>query len=346
MYATGGPDPDPPSPRSAAGETTGVGAGSSAPSTAQGPIPGYLLIADRGNNRLLLVDGRKRILWRYPGAGKPPSFPFTYDDDAFCAPGWRSIITNEEDQQTIELLSFPGGRVQWHYGHPGSPGSAAGFLNTPDDAYLLADGTRTVADIGNCRVLFLSPAGHVTRQLGTTGVCQHDPPGYLAGPNGDTPTPDGGMLVTEITGSWIDKFTANGKLAWSVQAPVGYPSDAQPLAGGRILLADYSSPGHVLILDRKGNVLWRYGPASGGAALDHPSLALMLPGGLIAVNDDYRHRVVLIDRRRERIVWQYGRTDVAGSGPGLLDVPDGIDFLPARVAARVPAIHRLVSSTP
>src|SRR5947208_3330990 len=125
MYATGGsgPEADPPSPGSGVTEATarGAGAQTQAASSAPGPIPGYLLVADRGNNRLLLVDGRKRVLWRYPGPGKPPSFPFTYDDDAFFAPDWRSIITNEEDQQTIELLSFPGGRVQWHYGHPGSP---------------------------------------------------------------------------------------------------------------------------------------------------------------------------------------------------------------------------------
>src|SRR5206468_1839448 len=36
-----------------------------------GPIPGLLLIADRGNDRILLVDNRKRILWRYP----PPAGP-------------------------------------------------------------------------------------------------------------------------------------------------------------------------------------------------------------------------------------------------------------------------------
>src|SRR5436190_11756890 len=30
------------------------------------PFSGRLLIADRGNNRLLLVDSHKRILWRYP----------------------------------------------------------------------------------------------------------------------------------------------------------------------------------------------------------------------------------------------------------------------------------------
>jgi hypothetical protein len=104
------------------------------------------------------------------------------------------------------------------------------------------------------------------------------------------------------------------------------------------VVADYSSPGHVLIMDRAGKVLWTYGPAFGPGSLDHPSLALMLPNGLIAVNDDYNHRVVLIDRRRKRIVWQYGHDGSPGTAPGYLHTPDGMDFLPYRVAARHPAI--------
>ena len=302
------------------------------------PIPGYLLIADRGNDRMLLVDGRKRILWRYPKPGQRPSFPFHYDDDAFFTPGWGSIVSQQEDQQTIQRISFPGRRVQWSYGHIGATGSTAGYLHTPDDAYVLPDGTTTVADVANCRILYISPAHRVVHQLGTTGVCAHDPPRSFASPNGDTPLPGGGVLVTEITGSWIDAIGPNGKLQWSVQAPVAYPSDAQPLPGGRILLADYSSPGHVLIIDRAGKVLWSYGPASGAGSLDHPSLALMLPNGLIAVNDDYNHRVVLIDPRRKRIVWQYGHDRSPGASPGYLDTPDGMDFLPYRVARRHPGV--------
>jgi uncharacterized protein (UPF0248 family) len=123
---------------------------------------------------------------------------------------------------------------------------------------------------------------------------------------------------------------------------VGYPSDAQWLGHGTFLLADYSSPGHVLIMNRRGKVLWRYGPSSGPGALDHPSLALMLPGGLIAVNDDYRHRVVLISRKRHRIVWQYGHTDRPGTAPGSLDTPDGMDFLPFGMAMRHPQLRTLV----
>jgi hypothetical protein len=277
---------------------------------------------------MLLVTADRRIVWRYPAHGRPPAFPFHYDDDTFFSPNARKIISNQEEQQTIQVVSFPGGRLIWRYGHPDTAGSASGYLHTPDDAYLLPGGARVVADVANCRILYISPSKKVVRQYGTTGVCRHDPPRYLASPNGDTPLPDGSLLVTEINGSWIDLIGPRGHLVWAVRAPASYPSDAQWLGHGKILLADYHSPGAVLIMTRRGKVLWRYGPTSGRGMLDHPSLAMRLPNGLIAVNDDYRHRVVLIDPRRNRIVWQYGHTDVAGRRPGYLDTPDGMDYLP------------------
>jgi hypothetical protein len=43
---------------------------------------------------------------------------------------------------------------------------------------------------------------------------------------GDTPLPDGGLLITEI-GGWITRLDANGALVWSIRSPVAYPSDAQ-----------------------------------------------------------------------------------------------------------------------
>jgi hypothetical protein len=300
------------------------------------------LIADRGNDRMLLVNGKKRVLWSYPKPGEAPTMPFNFDDDTFFGARYDRIISNQEAQQTIEIISFPGRKVLWHYGHVNVAGSRRGYLHTPDDAYLLQNGVVVVADVGNCRVLFVSRKERPLRQIGTTGACGHDPPKLLGAPNGDTPGPGGKILVTEITGSWIDAVGPGNKVLWSVRAPVRYPSDAQWLGHGRILLADYSSPGHVLVMTRKGRVLWEYGPRSGPAALNHPSLALRLPNGLIAVNDDYRHRVVLIDPRRHRIVWQYGHTDQAGRAHGYLNIPDGMDFLPLAVAMNEPQIRHLV----
>src|SRR5438874_4713785 len=50
------------------------------------PIPGYLMVADAGNHRILLIDSRKHVLWRYPAPGRTPSFPLGYDDDVFFGP--------------------------------------------------------------------------------------------------------------------------------------------------------------------------------------------------------------------------------------------------------------------
>ena len=251
-----------------------------------------------------------------------------FNDDTFVVPGGGALIANEEENHAIVEIGLARHSLRLLFGRPGQVGSDVTHLNTPDDAYGLPDGSFTVADAYNCRILFVDH-GAIVRQLGKSGDCRHDPPAAFGPVNGDTPEPGGGVLISEIPGSWIDSVTSTGKLQFAFHAPVAYPSDPQPLPGGRILLADYSSPGHIEILNHAGKVLWRYGPAGGYGRLDHPSLAMALPNGDIAVNDDYRDRVVAIDPRRGRIVWQYGHTDVAGTAPGYLNTPDGMDFIPA-----------------
>jgi outer membrane protein assembly factor BamB len=296
------------------------------PAMFSGPLPGDLLIADRGNNRILLVNPRHKVLWRFPSRrGQHRLF---FDDDTFFAPGGNAIISNQEDNHQIVEISYPAGRLIWRYGHPGVKGSTPGYLNTPDDAYQLANGLVIVADAYNCRVLEIR--GHrIVRSIGQAGHCVHDPPRYLGAVNGDTPLPNGHILVSEINGSYLDEFTLSGKLVRVYRAPVTYPSDPQLTRHGNILLADYTAPGGIVVLDRhSGRVLWQYRVSSGSGRLDHPSLAAMLPNGMIAVTDDYNHRVVIIDPRTKRIVWQYGHLGVASRRRGYLNTPDGFDFVP------------------
>src|SRR5437588_4163004 len=289
---------------------------------------GYILIADRGNNRILTVNPERQVVFEYPNREDVRrGHALVFNDDTFVVPGGQGLIANEEDNHAIVEVSLVDRSLHVIFGHPGEAGSDRTHLHTPDDAYVLADGTVTVADAYNCRILFIRN-GRIVRQIGESGVCRHEPPGHLDPVNGDTPLPDGAVLISEVNGDYVDEVGPEGRLLMSVQAPVEYPSDPQPLPGGRILLADYTSPGHVLIIDRQGHILWRYGPTSGTGRLDHPSLAMALPNGNIAVNDDYRHRVVVIDPRTNQIVWQYGHTDVPGTGPNYLNTPDGMDFIP------------------
>jgi outer membrane protein assembly factor BamB len=315
-------------PRNVVGAQPGTAAAYLAASRLEG-MPGYLLIADRGNNRILVVNPQRRIVYEYPSAAdRKAGRRLFYNDDTFVEPGGHALIANEEDNNDIVEVSLVNRSVHVIFGRPGKAGSDATHVHTPDDAYMLPGGTFTVADAYGCRIIFVR-AHRIVRQYGTSGVCRHEPPRYLDAVNGDTPLPNGGTLLSEINGSWIDEISRSGKLVFATQVPVSYPSDPQPLPGGRMLLADYASPGHVLIVDRHGDVLWRYGPSSGHGMLDHPSLAMALPNGDVVVNDDFRDRVVEIDPRTNRIVWQYGHTDHAGTAPGYLHIPDGMDFVPA-----------------
>jgi outer membrane protein assembly factor BamB len=295
---------------------------------AKPPFSGRLLIADRGNDRLLVVNAQKHILWHFPSRAHPaPPGGFYFPDDAFFIHGGTGIISNEEQNERIVQLSFPAGKLLWSYGHPGVTGSEPGYLHEPDDAYLLKDGTVSVADAQNCRVLLISHAKKILRTFGNPTSCSHEPPRFLGSPNGDTPLADGNFLISEVNGSYIDEITPSGKLVWTVHLPIAYPSDPQQLGPNRYLVADYTRPGGIYEFDRAGRILWSYHPSSGSRMLNHPSLAEQLPNGLIAANDDYRARVVIIDPRTRRIVWQYGHTGEPGTGPDHLRLPDGFDLL-------------------
>jgi outer membrane protein assembly factor BamB len=275
-----------------------------------------------------VVDAEKRVLWRYPTTARPaPPGGFYFPDDAFFVDHGRSVVSNEEENDAIVRIAYPSGRLLWSYGHPGSPGASAGYLDQPDDAFLLRDGTVTVADAKNCRVLFISAAGAPLSQIGTTGDCVHNPGRSLGYPNGDTPLADGNVLISEINGSWISEYARDGALAWTVQLPLAYPSDPQQIGPDLYLVADYTKPGGIVEFTREGQIVWRYQPTSGPGMLDHPSLAEQLPNGLIGVNDDYRDRVALIDPSTSAIVWQYGATDQPNTGANQLSIPDGFDLL-------------------
>ena len=318
---TQGPGLSPsPNPTATAGPTPGT------------PFPGGVLVADRANGRLLAISDAGQVLWRFPASASalPAGQAFTADD-AFLAPDGKTIVANDEFHETIDRIDIATGKVIWQYGRYGRPGSGSGQLHTPDDAYPLANGDIVVADIENCRILEIAPDKRIARQWGRTGDCRHRAGVTFGRPNGDTPLPDGGILITEITGSRVVRLAADGHVVFDIHVPVLYPSDAQLDANGNVVVADFSSHGQVVSVDPSGRLVWRYAPRSGPGALDHPSLATPLPNGLVSVNDDFRHRIVVFDPLKGTIVWQYGRTDRHGTSDGMLNTPDGHQPLPVGV---------------
>ncbi len=291
-----------------------------------GALPYPIVIADRRNNRLIEIAPDKRIVWEFPS---PNLKIYRGNDDVFFSPDGRRLMVNEEDNYDIHIVDYETRTLTWTFGVSDTKGSKPGYFNYPDDAHLLPDGKVVTADIRNCRVQFIDPdTSTIVGQWGKEGTCKHDPPRFLAYPNGSTPLANGDILVTEITDAWITRLTRDGKVVWSVRAPhVRYPSDAFPTHDGQIIVADFSKPGRIVIFDPKtAKVSWEYYERQGEKMLDHPSLALELPNGNIVANDDQRHRVIVIDRATKAIVWQYGVTDAPGHAPGYLFYPDGMDI--------------------
>src|SRR5712691_470015 len=124
-----------------------------------------LLIADRGNNRIIEVTPDKRIVWEFRFEGLPPAHGA---DDAFFSLDNSLIVANLEEENIIVVIDYASRQIIWQYGD-GTPGSGPNQLNSPDDAYILPDGNISVADIKNCRVIIISPDKRIVRQYGRTG---------------------------------------------------------------------------------------------------------------------------------------------------------------------------------
>lgn len=288
-----------------------------------GPLPYPVLIA--GGGHVIEVTPNKQVVWQYPpestasatATGTPPAAT-----DAFFAPDGGSVIATAEHQSVVARIDYYAKRITWQFGVAGQPGGDATHLNYPDDAHVLPNGNVIVADIRNCRVLTIAPAGTVLASWGApqAGYCKTDlGKGAFGYPNGAAPQADGGVLLSFSADDHIALLSSAGKVLWDLTAPNlygGFVSDAQLLPGGDVLVCGYGKPGSVVRFNRRG-VVWHYFVPSGESALSDPTMALALPGGDVLVADSGHNRVVVIDPGTNQIVWQYST--------GLQD-PEGIDL--------------------
>jgi len=298
-----------------------------APPTQSGVFPGTVLIADRGNNRLIEVTTDKRVVWELNLNDLYPGLPLGDGaDDTFFAPGGKTILVNLEFYDVIAQIDYASKQVVWSYGHGGFPGGAPGYLNRPDDAYPWPNGLMSVADIRNCRILVFNQQHDIVKQFDPSSLCRTRA-GYYSKPNGDTPLPNGDLLITVIQGHQVIEVRPDGTEVFRLTLPITYPSDAQQLPNGNLLIADYVRHGRVIEITPGGQVVWDYYfPINPQRGLKFPSLAIALPDGNIMLNDDGNHRVIVIDYQTKQIIWQYGTTGVAGKAPGQLNLPDGLDL--------------------
>ena len=305
-----------------------------APGSDASALPGPLLIADEGNDRLIEIAPDGAVVWEFPRPGDlAPGQTFKVPDDAFFTADGKQIVATEEDNFVVSVIDVAQHRIAWRYGTPGTSGSGARQLANPDDAMMLSDGSVLSADIKNCRLVLLRRDSNTpVRTWGKPYHCHHlARPFRLASPNGAFPLSTGNYLVTEITHDWVsevDLFANPPAVLWDVHPPrIHYPSDTNEVRPGVFVTVDYWHPGVIEEFDKHGNVLWFYKPR-GRQELYRPSLAEALPNGDIIATDDYNHRVIVVDPKTDKVVWQYGHRGRSGAAPGYLKTPDGLDLAP------------------
>jgi DNA-binding beta-propeller fold protein YncE len=296
-------------------------------------LPGNLLIADRENDRLLVVSPAGQIVWTYPTAGAAGEGR-VYPDEAFFTPSGRAIAVTEDLHAQVDVLSIDTHSIIYGYGHFDRPGSGnANALDVPSAALRLDDGSILVSDVGDCRILVLAPdpAHHVDYALGKSRDCKHDPPSSFATPESAFPLSGGGLVVTELQDNSVDLISAADRLERSF-AVTGFKHLAMTneADGNELVAVDDTHPGAVETLTLSGKPKWLYRPTSGLGELDDPTFAVVLPNQDVLVSDEQNDRVIVIDPLTNRIVWQYGHTRVSGRGAGYLNLPIGLDLVPPR----------------
>jgi len=283
-----------------------------------------VLIA-QSDGRLVSVSPRGQVVWR-----KRQIDP----TQVFVTRTGRTLLVTEADRSVMTMRRVDSGAVSYVYGRADQAGARNNHLDDPQTAAETANGLIAIADLGNCRVLLVTPSSNRPREtLGERGICVHhvnSPPITLAHPDAALPVAGGALVVTERRPAWIDVFGASGALRTALELHgIRAPSDANGYGADDIVVAEQTDPGDVIELSaRSGRVLWSYGPRAGPGELDRPTIARVLANGDVLVADTGNDRVIVIAPRTKMIVWQYGHTHVPGSRPGYLDAPTSATPVP------------------
>jgi len=161
----------------------------------------------------------------------------------------------------------------------------------------------------------------------------------------------GNVLIADQFNNRVIEVAQNGRIVWhfgtgsNVAGPntAVAPNDAQRVPGGLTLIAATGAPGgapgypaggspdnRVLLVDRAGKIVWKYGKAgvtgSGANELNAPVQATYLPNKDILITDQGNARVIMVNPAK-KIIWQYGKTGVTGDTANRLNDPNSAELL-------------------
>jgi hypothetical protein len=237
------------------------------------------------DNRVLLVDRYKNIVWHYGQFGVSGSGPnqLTAPVQTTWLPSGHILITDQGNQRVIEVTLDK--KIVWQYGTTGTAGNGPNQLNNPNCAELLANGDILICDQNNNRAIEVAPTpplgGAIVWQYGSGDPAVTVPVSAVAFAsrlkNGDT-------LITDSNHNRIVEVDADQKVVWQY----------------------FTCHGQGCNLPRGTGPL--------------PTRAVRLKTGNTLISDQYNHRVIEVNPAKQ-IVRTFGELGDLGYNP--TSVADG-----------------------
>ncbi|KAM4027781.1 E3 ubiquitin-protein ligase TRIM71 isoform 2-T2 [Anomaloglossus baeobatrachus] len=249
---------------------------------------GYIIVADRSNNRVQIFKPCGTFHHRFGSLGARPG---QFDRPAGVAcDNARRIVVADKDNHRIQVFTFEG-QVFLTFGEKGTKN---GQFNYPWDVAVNSEGKILVSDTRNHRIQLFGPDGTFLNKYGFEGPLWK----HFDSPRGVAFNQDGYLVVTDFNNHRLliikpdcqsahflgTEGTGNGQFL----RPQGVAVDRE----GRIIVAD-SRNHRVQIFEPNGSFLCKFGThGSGFGQMDRPSGIAVTPDGTIVMVDFGNNRIL------------------------------------------------------
>ncbi|PKL79844.1 MAG: hypothetical protein CVV27_01190 [Candidatus Melainabacteria bacterium HGW-Melainabacteria-1] len=188
-------------------ELTASRLGLSQPRSVVQTLHQHLLIADEGNQRLLLVSTAGERLWEY-GAPHEIMSPWFAEQTLK-----GTVLFADRALHMVFEVDPKSKTVVWSYGSMMNPGNGPEELNEPACVRRLSNGATLIVDTGNDRLLLLSPVGTLMRSFEGSDEIPMPRPLHVE------LMASGEMWVYPEAGESLIRLGNSGQPVWRAQLP-------------------------------------------------------------------------------------------------------------------------------
>jgi predicted secreted protein len=212
------------------------------------------------DNRVIVVNEAKQIVWQYGEAGVSGSKAYQLNTpvQATFLPNKDVLITDQGNQRVIEVNQNQ--EIVWQYGKNGVAGAGFDELNNPNSAELLQNGDILIADENNNRVIEVNRNHRVVWSYNDSGD-----PSVLSGAAFASRLCNGNTLITDSNNNRVLEVDASGNVVstyytntqpGSIANP--FPTRAIRMCGGNTLISNQFD-GQVIEVNPQGVIVFSIG---------------------------------------------------------------------------------------